>query len=47
MVFVRFALHNFVSVLVIGTLWRMLAYHAVASPSSQVQHLGTAMLQQY
>lgn len=41
------ALHVFVSVLVIGTLWRILAYHAMASPNVQLNHIGAAMITQY
>ncbi len=41
------AVHVFVSVLILGTLWRILAYHAMASPNSTVQHLGAAMSTQY
>lgn len=39
--------HVFLSVLIAGTLWRMLSYHAVASKNPQVQHLGKAMAVQY
>lgn len=39
--------HVFLSVLIAGTLWRMLSYHAVASSNAQVQHLGKAMAIQY
>lgn len=41
------AVHVFVSVLILGTLWRILAYHAMASSNSTVQHLGAAMSTQY
>lgn len=46
---VRFgaAFHAFVSVLLMGTMWRVLAYHAMASNSPQVQHIGAAMTTQY
>jgi hypothetical protein len=39
--------HVFLSVLIAGTLWRMVTYHAVASSNVQVQHLGKAMAIQY
>lgn len=41
------AVHVFVSVLILGTMWRVLAYHAVASSNSTIQHAGGAMLTQY
>lgn len=41
------ALHVFVSVLVIGTLWRITAYHLLASNNPTVQHAGAGMLVQY
>lgn len=41
------ALHVFVSVLLVGTLWRILAYHAMASGNTHVQHVGAAMTTQY
>lgn len=41
------AVHVFVSVLILGTLWRILAYHAMASSNSTVQHVGAAMSVQY
>jgi hypothetical protein len=41
------ALHVFMSVLIMGTIWRILQYHFMASPSAGVQHLGKAMSTQY
>ena len=41
------AAHIFVSVLIIGTAWRVLAYHAMASNNTQLQHVGSAMITQY
>lgn len=41
------AVHVFVSVLILGTLWRVVAYHAMASANTQVQHIGAAMTTQY
>jgi hypothetical protein len=41
------AFHIFTGVLIMGTLWRVLAYHALAAPSPQLQHIGGAMITQY
>jgi len=41
------AVHVFVSVLILGTLWRLTAYHAMASSNVQLQHVGAAMVTQY
>ena len=41
------ALHVFMSVLVMGTIWRVLQYHLMASPNENMQHLGRAMSTQY
>ncbi len=41
------AAHVFLSVLIIGTLWRIVSYHALASSNTQVQHVGAAMNLQY
>lgn len=41
------AAHVFVSVLIIGTLWRIVSYHALASQNTLVQHVGAAMNIQY
>jgi hypothetical protein len=41
------ALHVFLSVLVLGTLWRLGSYHLAASDSSGLSHLGRAMTVQY
>lgn len=41
------AVHVFVSVLILGTLWRITAYHALASDNTTVQHIGAAMTTQY
>lgn len=40
-------LHVFMVVLVFGTLFRMLEFHAIASPNAALQHLGRAMAIQY
>lgn len=41
------AMHVFVSVLIIGTLWRLVMYHALASSNENLQHIGAAGLFQY
>lgn len=41
------AAHVFLSVLILGTLWRIVAYHAMASSNVQVKHVGAAMITQY
>jgi hypothetical protein len=41
------ALHVFMSVLVMGTIWRVGQYHLMASPNAHLQHLGMAMSTQY
>lgn len=43
----RFALHVFLPVLILGTLWRMISYHLMGSSNPQLQHLGAAMGTQY
>ncbi len=44
---IQVGLHVFMIVLVFGTLWRLLSFHAMASSNSGVQHLGKAMSVQY
>lgn len=39
--------HAFTAILLAGTLWRILAYHALASSSASLQHVGAAMVTQY
>lgn len=41
------AAHVFVSVLILGTLWRVLAMHALASSNPTIAHAGAAMRIQY
>jgi len=45
--YVRLGVHIWVSVLILGTMWRLLQYHLVASQNSTWQHLGRAMALQY
>ena len=40
-------LHVFMLVLIFGTLWRLLSFHAVASPNPMISHAGRAMAVQY
>ena len=40
-------LNIFMAVLIIGTLWRLAAYHAISSTNPKVSHLGCAMSFQY
>ena len=47
MIDVQVGLHIFMVVLIFGTLWRVLQYHAMASPNPHVQHIGMAMATQY
>jgi hypothetical protein len=44
---VKLGVHIWVSVLIMGTLWRVLSYHLIASGNTNLQHLGRAMAQQY
>jgi hypothetical protein len=41
------AVHIFLVVLVLGTGWRLLSLHLIASQQTQLQHLGKAMSVQY
>lgn len=41
------ALHVFLAVLVLGTLWRLATFHLIASPNPNLNHLGSAMAVQY
>lgn len=41
------ALHVFLSVLILGTIWRVLQYHLMASDNPGIQHVGKAMSTQY
>lgn len=43
----KIGLHIWVSILIVGTLWRLLSLHAVASQNDHVSHLGRAMAFQY
>lgn len=41
------AVHVFMAVLILGTLWRISSYHLMASANPSVQHIGAAMATQY
>lgn len=47
MEYVKLGVHIWVSVLIMGTLWRLIQYHFVASTNESVQHVGRAMALQY
>lgn len=47
MEYLRLGLHIWVSVLIIGTMWRLTSYHLIAASNTNLQHLGRAMAQQY
>jgi hypothetical protein len=44
---VQVGLHVFMIVLVFGTLWRVLSFHAMANPNPWISHAGEAMSIQY
>ncbi len=41
------SLHVFLSVLILGTVWRVVQYHLMASSNTGLQHVGKAMSTQY
>lgn len=41
------AMHVFTSVLLLGTMWRILSLHAIASSNPTISHAGAAMRIQY
>jgi hypothetical protein len=45
--YLRLGVHIWVSVLLMGTLWRLLQYHLIASQNESWQHVGRAMALQY
>jgi hypothetical protein len=44
---VKILSHAFLSVLIAGTLWRMVTFHLLASSQEHLVHLGKAMTIQY
>lgn len=44
---VKVGAHIFVTVLIFGTLWRIVAFHLMASDNAHFQHIGGAMTTQY
>jgi len=47
MEYVKLGVHIWVSVLIMGSLWRLTQYHLIASANSSAQHVGRAMALQY
>jgi hypothetical protein len=47
MEYIKLGVHIWVSVLIMGTMWRVITLHLVASQNQSMQHLGRAMAQQY
>jgi hypothetical protein len=47
MIDLQVGLHVFLVVLIFGTLWRLLSFHAIASPNQAIAHAGKAMAIQY
>jgi hypothetical protein len=43
----KLGVHIWVSVLIMGTLWRIVSYHLIASSNENLVHIGRAMAQQY
>lgn len=43
----RVMIHVFMAVLILGTLWRLMSYHLIASSQAHLNHLGLAMATQY
>lgn len=41
------ALNTFLAVLIVGTAWRLIAFHLMTSPNSSTQNIGRAMSFQY
>jgi hypothetical protein len=39
--------HIFLAVLIAGTVWRLTAFHLMASGNSALEHLGKGMITQY
>lgn len=44
---IKVALHIFLVVLILGTGWRLITLHFIASSNAHVQHIGKAMSVQY
>jgi hypothetical protein len=41
------ALSTFVAVLIVGTMWRLVAYHLIASANPRISQIGQGMAFQY
>lgn len=45
--YIKLGVHIWVSVLIMGTLWRVVSYHLIASSNQSLADLGKAMATQY
>ncbi|MDA8314078.1 MAG: hypothetical protein M0010_02730 [Actinomycetota bacterium] len=45
--FVAIALHAFMAVILVGTMFRLISFHLIASSNPTAQHIGRAMAIQY
>lgn len=45
--YVAVAMHAFVAVLLVGTMFRLVSFHLIASQNPHAQHVGRAMAIQY
>jgi hypothetical protein len=45
--YIKLGVHIWVSVLIMGTLWRIVSFHLMASPNPSMTELGKAMSVQY
>jgi hypothetical protein len=43
----KLGVHIWVSVLIMGTMWRLVSYHLIASRNPNASHIGRAMSFQY
>ncbi len=41
------AVHAFLGVLIVGTMWRLVSYHLIASPNPRLSQVGQGMSFQY
>jgi hypothetical protein len=45
--YIKLGVHIWVSVLIMGTMWRLVSYHLMASSNPSLVELGKAMATQY
>jgi hypothetical protein len=45
--YIKLGVHIWVSVLIMGTMWRLVSYHLMASSNGSLVELGKAMATQY